>query len=520
MRSNTRVSLAFLLEGRVEDPVPDLWVGGLESDSRKVQPGDLFIALQGQQVHGLAYFDDVLSAGAIGVLYEPEGAPLAALEGRLQSCFVLPVPGLSKALGPLASRFYGDPSSRLCALAVTGTNGKTSCTHYLAEALGVGSGAAVIGTLGWGVPGQLCPTRHTTPDPIELQSVLSHLVDSGCSWVAMEASSHGLAQSRLSGVRFKGALFTNFTRDHLDYHGTMEAYLESKMSLVDWPSLAFVVFHAEHAFAGPIHSRAAPSVRRLAYCREGFSVAQEVAVLRYGRVRTRVGGLSFDVHYEGKTHEVSVPLFGDFNVDNVVGVLGVLICLGFDLASAVARLSEVRGVPGRMEAIPCGERQVIVDYAHTPDALASVLAALRQHVEGALWVVFGCGGNRDRGKRPEMGAIAARLADEVVVTDDNPRDEDGDAIVAEILAGMDATKARIIRNRRAAIVHALSAMKPTDLLVVAGKGHETTQEMAGVRYPFQDRQVIEESCGQLFGSTVRPKALAGSTDFIRGSSCF
>ena len=487
------IDLARLLKGWVaEEAIPSLEITGIESDSRKLRPGDLFLATGGLSRHGLEFLDQAIAAGCAAVAYDPEGAgPLALLGGRGVPCIA--VPELTRNRGFLAARFYGEPSSTMQVIGVTGTNGKTSCTHFLAEAVQGKLTSSVVGTLGWGRPGHLKVTQHTTPEPIELQRILGSLRDQGCEVVAMEASSHGLEQGRMSGVRFKGAVFTNFSRDHLDYHGTMDAYLNAKLELADWPNLQFIAFNAEEAFAAPIVERAGGSLELLGFCAENFKTSLNVPLLRYGEIFYHPEGMSFDVMFQNRRGTVRTELYGDFNVENITATLAAMLCLGIDFDAALSQLAAVVAVPGRMERVNCSGRQVVVDYAHTPDALATVLGGVRKHAPNNLWVVFGCGGDRDRGKRPEMGAVASAIADHIVLTDDNPRTENGDEIIRDILSGITRPDAIVIRDRRAAIRHALLAIGPEDLLVVAGKGHETTQEVAGIKYPFHDRSVIEET---------------------------
>lgn len=415
------------------------------------------------------------------------------------------VDALPRKLGLIADRFFGEPSRYLTAIGITGTNGKTSCSHFLAQALAPdGWPAAVVGTLGWGKPGALRPTHHTTPDAIEVHEVLLRLYSLGFGSVAMEASSHGLVQGRLNGVRFKGVLYTNFSRDHLDYHGTMEAYLDAKLRLLDWPGLEFVVFNADDAIARAILDRNPKELKTLGFSVSGKpalsgadGAADSLPLLTVSSIRHSAEGVSFTAHYQGRSAPVHAPVFGDFNVENLTAVLAVLLAMGRDLPRAAVSLEKVRAVPGRMESFSGAGRTVVVDYAHTPDALESVLTSLRRHCEGRLWVVFGCGGDRDRGKRPEMGAIAERLADVVVLTDDNPRSEDGDDIIREILSGCRRDDVATIRDRRDAIFWALERSAVDDIVLVAGKGHETTQEVRGRKYPFSDRAVVRESLERL-----------------------
>jgi UDP-N-acetylmuramoyl-L-alanyl-D-glutamate--2,6-diaminopimelate ligase len=487
------VDLARLFKGWVAaEAIPSLSVTGIESDSRKLSPGALFLATAGLNRHGLEFLDQAIAAGCVAVAYDPEGAECI---GRIPDLRVplIEVPELTRNLGVIAAQFYGEPSASLNVIAVTGTNGKTSCTHFLAEALQGTLEAAVIGTLGWGRPGHLHVTQHTTPEPVELQRILATLQGEGCQMVAMEASSHGLEQGRLSGVQFQGAVFTNYSRDHLDYHGTMEAYLEAKLALAEWPKLRFIAFNAEEAFAAPIVQRWRGQGELLGFCSLSFETSLEVPLLRYGTPSYHQGGMHFDVLYQERRGTVRTALYGDFNVENLTATLAAMLCLGMDFDVAIAHLEKVVAVPGRMQRVNCSERQVVVDYAHTPDALATVLGGVRKHAPTRLWVIFGCGGDRDRGKRPEMGAVASTMADHIVLTDDNPRSENGDDIIRDILSGISRPDAIVIRDRRAAIRHALEAMDPDDVLVVAGKGHETTQEVAGIKYPFDDRAVIEET---------------------------
>lgn len=498
------VDLARLLKGWVADEaIPSLHVTGIESDSRQIKPGALFLATVGQHRHGLDFLEQALNAGCSAVAYDPEGTE----SNRLASHSPVPlvaVQGLTQNLGYIAARFYDEPSASMNVVGFTGTNGKTSCTHFLADALSMTLNATVVGTLGWGRPGRLQSTQHTTPEPVELQKILAKLRDEGCQLVAMEASSHGLEQGRLSGVCFKGAVFTNFSRDHLDYHGTMEAYLEAKLRLADWPDLRFIAFNAEEAFARPIVDRMRGKLQLLGFCAEDFETILDVPMLRYGAASYHADGMHFDVTFRGIRRTIRTGLYGDFNVENLTATLAAMLGMGVALDEAISLLRGVVAVPGRMERVNCEGRQVVVDYAHTPDALATVLEGVRKHGPSRLWVVFGCGGDRDRGKRSEMGAVASRIADRIVLTDDNPRTENGDHIIQDILGGISRSDAIVIRDRRAAIRHALEALGPDDLLLVAGKGHETTQEIAGVKHPFNDRTVIEETWLDLLKEAHRP----------------
>jgi len=484
--------LDALLAGFIDASVScSVDITGLCHDSRRTRPGDLFVALAGHRSHGMHYAQQAIRQGCSAIVYDPAG------DGRLLARNVagtlcMPVDSLDQKLGFIADRFFDEPSAFLDVIGITGTNGKTSCSHFLAHALSAKAPAAVVGTLGRGVPDALERTNHTTPDAIEVHGFLARLRDQGVKTVAMEASSHGQVQGRLNGVRFKGALYTNISRDHLDYHGTMEAYLEAKLRLLAWPGLEFVVFNADDPIADAVLSRAPSHLRLIAFSLHGRKI-ESAPVVSVAFVQQDSQGIAFQAQYRQQLAHVFAPVYGDFNVENLAASLAVLLGLGYELPEAAELLKNVRPVPGRMERFSGQGRTAVVDYAHTPDALASVLRSLRRHSEGKIWVVFGCGGDRDRGKRPLMGAIAEDLADGVVLTDDNPRSENGDEIIRDILSGCLHNNAVTIRDRREAIVWALERAGIGDIVLVAGKGHEDTQEIQGQKYPFCDREVVMET---------------------------
>ncbi|MGX2039135.1 UDP-N-acetylmuramoyl-L-alanyl-D-glutamate--2,6-diaminopimelate ligase [Methylocaldum sp. MU1018] len=488
--------LDALLSGFTDAPVPrTVEVAGLCHDSRRARPGDLFVALAGHRSHGMRHAGQSVRQGCAAIVYDPAGdGHLLARDVAGIPC--VPVDSLDQKLGFIADRFFGEPSASLDMIGITGTNGKTSCSHFLAHALSAKAPAAVVGTLGWGMPGALEATSHTTPDAIEVHGLLSRLRDQGVKTVAMEASSHGQVQGRLNGVRFKGALYTNFSRDHLDYHGTMEAYLEAKLRLLDWPGLEFVAFNADDPIAGAVSSRTPAHARRIGFSLRGQKTGPESAV-SVEAVHHDARGIAFRARYRQQIADVFAPVYGDFNAENLAATLAVLLGLGYALPEASALIGNVRPVPGRMERFSAQGRTAVVDYAHTPDALAGVLRSLRRHCEGNLWVVFGCGGDRDRGKRRLMGAIAEELADGVVLTDDNPRSENGDEIIRDILSGCRRDDTVTIRDRREAIAWTLERAGAGDIVLVAGKGHESTQEIQGRKYPFSDREVIMETLSAL-----------------------
>jgi UDP-N-acetylmuramoyl-L-alanyl-D-glutamate--2,6-diaminopimelate ligase len=468
----------------------------LTADSRAVRSGDVFVAYPGQAADGRRYIGAAIGAGAAAVLYEEAG-----FEWEPAWCVPhVAVPGLKPIVGALAHEVYGRPSERLWMAGVTGTNGKTSTTQWLMQALNrAGRKTAVIGTLGLGFADALAAVPNTTPDAIVLHEALARFVAERAACVAMEVSSIGLDQARVGGVAFDCAVFTNLSRDHLDYHGTMEAYAQAKMQLFDWPGLAHAVVNLDDPLGVRITRRLdGRGVQRIGFSASGTAAPVDVETLLAARdVRYSDAGLVFRI--VAGTHEASVAtrLVGGFNVANLLAVCGVLMASGFALADAAALLAHLTPVPGRMQRVAAaGGPAVIVDYAHTPDALEKVLVAARDLARthgGRLVAVFGCGGDRDRGKRPLMGAIAGRLADEVVLTSDNPRSESPEAIIDAIVPGLVGASAthRIEVDRRAAIAAAVRAARAGDVVVIAGKGHEPYQEIDGVREPFSDAAVAE-----------------------------
>lgn len=473
-----------------------LEVRGLVLDSRIVETGDLFIALAGAKQHGLAHINEVINKGACAVLFDPSGEG-NELAGAITDIPVILVENLGLVLGELAARFYGNPSKVLDVIGITGTNGKTSCSQFLGQLL---DSCGIIGTLGWGEWGQLNKTVNTTPDALTVQQILAEFVKGKKQTVAMEVSSHGIDQGRVNGVHFKGAVFTNISRDHLDYHGSMEAYLAAKLKLLQAPGLRFVVVNLDDASCNAIIAAAPKSVEVWGVSTQGRSVSSGKSVNAEG-IQHTLAGIEFDVRWQGDVQRINAPLYGDFNAENLLCVLAVMLAMGQSLTEAANKVKSIKPITGRMER--CGtqanELSVFVDYAHTPDALYRVLASLRKHCNKALWVVFGCGGNRDAGKRPQMGSIAEQWADRIVVTDDNPRFEDNVEIAKEVLAGCSLDKAVLIQDRKQAIEHVIANAAANDCVVIAGKGHESYQEISGIQYPFNDKQVVEEALHKRFG---------------------
>ncbi|CAN7233194.1 UDP-N-acetylmuramoyl-L-alanyl-D-glutamate--2, 6-diaminopimelate ligase [Acidovorax sp. LjRoot129] len=464
--------------------------GTLQTDSRQVRAGDGFIAWPGAATDGRAHIGDALSRGAVACLVEQEGADAFPLDG-------LPVAalrGLKAATGPIAAEWFEHPSHRLDVLAVTGTNGKTSTSWWIAEALNTLSknellaqgGCALVGTLGIGVPPALTTTGLTTPDPVRLQRAFQQFTDAGRTACAIEASSIGLAEHRMVGTRIRVALFTNFTQDHLDYHPSMAAYWQAKSMLFDWPGLQAAVVNIDDPRGAELHATLAERQLDL------WSVSTAgPARLAARDIHMGDGGLRFTVAEGVHTLVLQTRLIGHYNVSNLLGVLAGLRALGVPLEHALYACAQLSPVPGRMEQIQSpGQPLVAVDYAHTPDALDKALQALRPVAAergGQLWCVFGCGGDRDAGKRPLMGAVAQQQADRVVVTSDNPRSEDPAAILHQILQGTIAgNTVRAEPDRAIAIAQTLIEAASNDVVLIAGKGHEDTQETAGVRVPFSD----------------------------------
>ncbi|QCU72717.1 UDP-N-acetylmuramoyl-L-alanyl-D-glutamate--2,6-diaminopimelate ligase [Luteimonas yindakuii] len=477
----SRVALRELLPDVAGVPA-GLAVSGLVQDSREVGPGDAFIAIPGFGTHGLRFAARAREAGAAAIVYEtpaPEDLEVPA--------DAIAVPGLRTRLGAMADHFHGSPSQAMVTVGVTGTNGKTSTVQLLAQAWTLrGLRAGSIGTLGAGLHGAVEPTGFTTPQVSQLHALLAQLRDDGAQAVAMEVSSHALDQGRVDGVHFRVGVFTNLTRDHLDYHGDMAAYGAAKARLLRWPGLEAAVVNLDDAYGLRLFE-AGHAERTIGVSARG----NPAALLRAESVVLDGAGIGFELRIGNVAHAVRSPLLGRFNVDNLLAVAGVLHALGDDIATIAGTLARLEPVPGRMTRLGgAGRPTVVVDYAHTPDALEQALASLRDHVRGRLVCVFGCGGERDRGKRPQMAAIAERLADAVVVTDDNPRGEDGDAIVAGVLEGFaDRAAVTVQRDRAAAIARAIDSAGADDIVLVAGKGHEPYQEVNGVRHPFDDAQV-------------------------------
>ena len=488
----------------------------VSADSRQIQSGDIFFAYpvgHGNALRdGRQFIDAALEAGAVAVVFDPTGSGAQYLDHP--QCFA--VKNLSSHVGELCAQWYEYPSKQLNIIGVTGTNGKTSITQWLAQALDQSNHrAAVLGTLGTGFPGALKQTGYTTPDAPKLQTQLKELRDAGAKSVAMEVSSHALDQDRVGGTQFNCAVFTNLTQDHLDYHGSMTDYAEAKAKLFQQAGLEHAVINLDDTFGRELAMKllAKDTIKVWAYAlsQKAFTGFEKFGA-RLQRVYAKdtvLNGAGYDslFTYEGvAANTLHIPLLGEFNVSNALAVWTVLLTQGFNSDQASKRVSQLHPVLGRMELITFNKHQksegllVVVDYAHTPDALEKTLQTLRPIAEqrsGKIWCVFGCGGDRDVGKRPQMGAVAEKLADQIIITSDNPRSEAPEAIMTMIRSGIaqENTNVQMIGDRAAAIMAAVRNADAKDIVLVAGKGHETSQEINGKKFDFSDQEHIRLAAG-------------------------
>lgn len=470
---------------------------GVADDSRQVLPGDLFLAYPGDLADGRRYIADAVARGAVAVLWQPGdnfawNSALTAGPGVASVVVAnLPVEGLRALAGPLAHAVYGYPSEGLSLIAITGTNGKTTVSQCIAQSYP--KPCAIIGTLGAGFPDALADTGFTTPEATTLMRYLANFRRAQAAACALEASSIGIEEGRINGARVDVAVFTNFTRDHLDYHGSMEAYAAAKTKLFNWPRLRTAIINLDDAMGNKL-ARETNALRVLGYAigelRRDFP-----ALVRAENLVTTPFGQHFSLILPNGRGLVDTPLLGRYNVSNLLAVAAVLHDAGMPAHEVVRRLSELTPPPGRMERVGGnGEPLIVVDYAHTPDALENTLSALRDVAlqrGGRLRVVFGCGGGRDQGKRPQMGEVAEKLADAILLTSDNPRHEMPQAIINDILAG--TTRADVEIDRASAIQRAVLAAEVSDVILLAGKGHETYQEIAGIRSSFSDREQAQSA---------------------------
>ncbi len=484
--------LSSLFDGyAVVSPSVDVQVTGVALDSRQVKRGDLFLACAGAKSHGLAWLADAVSNGAVAIAWDPagwDGTPSFPV-----GVSAVQVSDLHAIVGRIAARFHGNPSHSVPVLGVTGTNGKTSVTHLLAEALSAsGQPCGLLGTLGYGLHGNLQRPTHTTPDATRIHALLAAMRDQGAGAVAMEVSSHALQQDRVAGVRFRAAVFTNLTRDHLDYHGDFEAYGEAKRRLFESEGLEAAIIAVDDAFGRELMQSLPAGVRSTVVGDETV-VGTAERFVAITEVHPHPSGMDISLETHAGPACIKTQLLGRFNATNLALATGALLEIGLKLDDVVRFLAASRTVPGRMEAFhgDATHPVVVVDYAHTPDALEQVLKSARDHTHGRLVCVFGCGGDRDRGKRPMMAAVAASWADECIVTDDNPRNEDAAAITNDIIEGFpSAARWRVEHDRGRAIAEAIADTTVGDVVVIAGKGHEDYQLVGDRVLPFSDRDAV------------------------------
>jgi len=461
--------------------VQDVWINGVATDSRRVGKGDLFIAIRGALHDGHAFVAAALERGAAAVLAE---RPVAGLATTIY------VPDTQRAAGRVAARFFDHPSRSIGCIGVTGTNGKTSVAHFTAAILtGAGQPSGYGGTLGWGFAGRHCTSDLTTEDGVTVQRRLGDLVARGAKWVAMEVSSHALDQERVADVDYDIAVFTNLTRDHLDYHGSMERYAQAKQRLFHWPSLRGGVVNWDDAQGRIIYGERHSLLRLLRF---GTDPGADLCWSNLRFDDTGIGGI-LATPWGRRTFRV--PLFGEFSVANFVAATGAACLAGATLDGALDVGTRLTAPPGRMQFVrEAGKPPVVIDFAHTPDALVKVLTGLRHHCAGQLICVFGCGGDRDRGKRPLMAEAVEGNADRIWITTDNPRSEAPDLIAAEIYAGLRGrVPAEVELDRTTAIERAIAGATANDIVLVAGKGHEAYQEVAGQRIPFRDIDAVRRA---------------------------
>jgi UDP-N-acetylmuramoyl-L-alanyl-D-glutamate--2,6-diaminopimelate ligase len=479
------MKLSELLHPWVMTTISDCDVVGLQNDSRKVKPGYLFLAYPGAAADGRLFIQQAIISGAVAIVYDPEKLPSTRVLPSHIPCF--PVPQLGMKLAAIASRFYDYPTRALSITGVTGTNGKTTIAYQLAQAYSLlGGHAAYIGTLGQGQVQALEPLLNTTPDALSLQQFLHEYQQAGIQHVCMEVSSHALSQGRVDQIDFTQGIYTNLSHEHLDYHHTMQAYADAKALLFEKPSLQWAIINDDDEYSSLMMRNMGAACKKLTY---GLNDGCDVRAVNW---QISMSGSQLEVVSPWGKHDVRVNLLGKFNIYNSLAVFASLLANGVAVTDAVQVMGKLKASPGRMEVVaqkPC----VIVDYAHTPDALDNVLSTLGQLKKGRLGVVFGCGGDRDKTKRPMMGRIASQYADFVIVTSDNPRSEDPLRIVEDVAEGLLPTiKAIKIVDREQAIDQGLQMAGDLDILLIAGKGHEAYQQIGKERFVFSDQDVVRK----------------------------
>ncbi len=500
--ANYSMRLSFLLEGFVlieqeKNPL----ITSLAMDSREVSKGCLFLACRSvnQHEHGSTYIETAINAGAIAVVVDVDAGQLDDKENDvLTAKYAVPlffIERLDQKMGLIADRFYRHPSQNINVIGITGTNGKTSCAQFLAQCLHTSeSKCGLLGTLGVGIWNEIKPSRFTTPLALSLQKNLSDIRDAGAIHTVMEVSSHALAQGRANGVKFNIAMLTNLTRDHLDYHGDMASYALAKQKLFEMDGLQWLILNADDSFGRTLLTQNVSSnANKIAYgLRRDLVASQDYFV--FGELeQLSLQGMRFRVATSWGNGVVDSPLLGRFNVNNLLAVLAALLCMKIPLEKAISLLERVQPPAGRIEKFAGGDSKplVVVDYSHTPDALEQVLSTLREHCKENLWLVFGCGGDRDAGKRPQMAAVAEKFASRIIITDDNPRNEDAQQITDDILAGFaEPDEVIVVHDRAQAIAITINQAAANDIVLIAGKGHEDYQIVGDLRIPFSDRELV------------------------------
>ena len=478
------MKLKELLRPWINQETTDCAITGIENDSRRVQPKDLFVAYPGAVTDGRLFIDKAVFAGAAAIAYEPTHFPDNYILPDSVPC--IPVPELSMRLSSIAKKFYGEPSHSLMVTGVTGTNGKTTIAYQLAQAHHLlQQDAAYIGTIGQGHVNSLTLLENTTPDSLCLQKLLRRYKNQNIKQVCMEVSSHALAQHRVDEIEFKQAIFTNLTLDHLDYHQNMEQYAAAKALLFARESLQWIIINQDDAYHKMMAASIKPHVKKLTY---GIQQACDVRAVDWFM---DINGTEIEVHSPWGQHQLKIKAIGQFNIYNSLAVLSSLLAAGYPPTQVVDVMAQLKAAPGRMEIVAHAP-YVLVDYAHTPDALENALITLNQLKKGRLWVVFGCGGDRDKTKRPLMGKVASSLATNIVITSDNPRTENPEAIINDIAQGVSSSNAIQLTNREEAIAYALNEADENDIILIAGKGHEAYQQIGTVKHMFSDRDVVRK----------------------------
>lgn len=489
-------NIITLLDGIITwPPEYPIQIRGISSDSRETKKGDLFIAHAGPKTERTHFIEQAIENGAVAVLKEAE-ENTTAFEVLTQKNSTIPIcaiPQLNTHVASIAARFYQNPCQDLKFIGITGTSGKTSCTQFIARILGENNiRCGTVGTLGEGFPDNITPNTLTTPGAIDLQRILAKLKQQGATHIAMEVSSHSLVQNRVDKIPFEIAVFTNLSRDHLDYHGDMAHYAAAKRLLFLTPTLKHAVINADDAFGRELIEEFAPRLNCYAYTSENI-ILDKVPTVQATDLQFHTQGFSANISSPWGKGKLHTKLLGRFNLNNLLATLTTLCLLDLPFQTVLEKLATLSTVPGRMECFGGGKYPlVVVDYSHKPDALEKALIALREHTTQELWCVFGCGGNRDKGKRPLMAQIAESCSDHVIVTDDNPRFEDPHAIVEDIMQGFsNRENIKIEHDRKRAIAYAIEHAKAGDIVLVAGKGHETYQQIGDQKIPFSDAEEVQ-----------------------------